>query len=314
MISETVSEDGRRAAQYLRMSTEHQRYSLLNQRDAIGEYALARGYDIVATYADAGISGLSLKGRKGLQQLLSDALSPDRAFTTILVLDVSRWGRFQDTDQAAHYEFICREAGVSVIYCTEQFENDNSLATSILKHLKRVMAAEYSRELSVKTARAKRQQASLGYNQGGKPIYGFRRELRDQEGLARFVLRRGEQKALATDRVVTVPGPPEELEIIRRIFRMYVRRKMTLEAIADTLNKEGTPATGRNGWQARIVRAVLTSELCVGRYTYNRTTKRLQAARRRNPENFFSAGHHHEAHRFGEPVSAGTGAARGSFG
>jgi DNA invertase Pin-like site-specific DNA recombinase len=56
------------AAQYLRMSTEHQRYSLENQTAAIAEYAEARGFAIVQTYPDAGKSGLSLKGRAGLQK------------------------------------------------------------------------------------------------------------------------------------------------------------------------------------------------------------------------------------------------------
>ncbi|RVB69691.1 recombinase family protein, partial [Mesorhizobium sp. M7A.F.Ca.CA.004.06.1.1] len=104
------------AAQYLRMSTDHQRYSLDNQRAAISEYAEMRGFAVVRTYADAGKSGLSLKGRDGLQQLLADVVTGQGGFSVILVLDVSRWGRFQDTDQAAHYEFICRDAGINVHY------------------------------------------------------------------------------------------------------------------------------------------------------------------------------------------------------
>jgi len=57
-----------RAAQYLRMSTEHQTYSIENQRDAIRDYADIMGYEIVASYEDAGRSGLNLGGRPGLQQ------------------------------------------------------------------------------------------------------------------------------------------------------------------------------------------------------------------------------------------------------
>jgi hypothetical protein len=55
---------------------------------------------------------------------------------------VSRWGRFQDIDEAAHYEFLCRQAGVKVIYCGEQFENDGSIFSNLVKSLKRTMAAE----------------------------------------------------------------------------------------------------------------------------------------------------------------------------
>lgn len=64
-----------RAAQYVRMSTEHQQYSTNNQADKILEYAQRRNIEIVRTYADEGKSGLSLGGRASLQKLL--ALSRD---------------------------------------------------------------------------------------------------------------------------------------------------------------------------------------------------------------------------------------------
>src|SRR3546814_11231030 len=63
------------AAQYIRMSTEHQRYSPDNQKAAIASFADARGFEVVKTYLDAGKSGLSLARRDGLQQLLSDVIS-----------------------------------------------------------------------------------------------------------------------------------------------------------------------------------------------------------------------------------------------
>jgi hypothetical protein len=71
-----------------------------------------------------------------------------------MVYDVSRWGRFQDVDESAHYEFVCKRNGIKVAYCAEQFDNDGSLLSSIVKNIKRVMAAEYSRELGVKVRRA----------------------------------------------------------------------------------------------------------------------------------------------------------------
>ena len=61
-----------RAAQYVRMSTEHQQYSTENQADKIREYAARRNIEIVRTYADEGKSGLSIGGRQALQQLIDD--------------------------------------------------------------------------------------------------------------------------------------------------------------------------------------------------------------------------------------------------
>ena len=46
----------RRAAMYVRMSTDHQKYSTENQADTIREYAAKHHIEIVETYADAGKS------------------------------------------------------------------------------------------------------------------------------------------------------------------------------------------------------------------------------------------------------------------
>lgn len=273
-----------RAAQYLRMSTEDQRFSIDNQKTVIAEYAEARGYSIVRTYADPGKSGLSLKGRHALRRLLADALNPDRDFEAILVLDVSRWGRFQDPDHAAYCEFICRQAGVKVAYCAEPFENDTTPMTSIMKHLKRVMASEFSRDLSAKLSRAHLHQAKLGFRQGGGLIYGFRRQLIDETGNPRFLLGPGQNKALRTDRVRYALGTAAEQEVIRAIFHLYVRQKYSLVEIVHYLRKAEIPGNDGRPWTTGMVRSVLSSELCVGRYIYNRTNRKLQMPTRRNPE------------------------------
>ena len=89
------------AAQYIRMSTEHQQYSTENQADVVRDYAAKRDREIVRTYADAGKSGLNIQGREALQRLIADVQSGKADFKTILVYDVSRWGRFQDADERA---------------------------------------------------------------------------------------------------------------------------------------------------------------------------------------------------------------------
>lgn len=126
-----------RAAEYVRMSTDHQKYSTENQSDAIKQYAEARGIEIVRTYEDAGKSGLKIEGRDALRQLIEDVQSGSTDFTLVLVYDVSRWGRFQDADESAYYEYICRRAGIAVEYCAEQFDNDGSPISTIVKGVKR---------------------------------------------------------------------------------------------------------------------------------------------------------------------------------
>jgi DNA invertase Pin-like site-specific DNA recombinase len=105
------------------MSTDLQRYSIENQAAVIAAYASVNGLAIVRTYRDEGVSGLNIKHRVGLMQMLNDVQAGHANFGHILVYDVSRWGRFQDTDESAHYEYICKQAGIKVVYCAEQFGN-----------------------------------------------------------------------------------------------------------------------------------------------------------------------------------------------
>ena len=111
-----------RAAMYVRMSAEHQQYSTENQADVIREYAARRGFEIVRTFADAGKSGLRLDGRDALKQPIELVPNGGADFQAILAYNVSRWGRFQDSDESAYYEYICKRAGITVQYCAEQFE------------------------------------------------------------------------------------------------------------------------------------------------------------------------------------------------
>ena len=156
-----------RAAHYVRMSTEHQQYSPENQADIIRQYAADHNMDIVQVYSDHGRSGLNIAGREGLNRLMADVEAKRTDFTSLLVYDVSRWGRFQDVDESAYYEYVLKRAGIRVHYCAEQFENDGSMSSSVLRTLKRSMAAEYSRELSVKVFSGQCRLIELGFRQGG---------------------------------------------------------------------------------------------------------------------------------------------------
>src|SRR5580693_1791023 len=203
------------AAEYVRMSTDHQQYSTANQSQAIREYAARLGFRIEKTYEDSGKSGLNLDDRDALKQLIDDVQNGVAEFSTILVYDVSRWGRFQDADESAYYEYICKRAGISVRYCAEQFENDGSPVSTIVKGVKRAMAGEYSRELSVKVFAGQCRLIELGFRQGGPAGYGLRRQLVDRDRNPKGLLLVGEHKSIQTDRVILVPGPAEEIGVVK---------------------------------------------------------------------------------------------------
>lgn len=278
-------DDGRRlipAAQYVRMSTDHQRYSTENQGEAIQAYADQHGMAIVRTYADEGKSGLSLEGRDALKRLIADVQASKPDFEVILVYDISRWGRFQDADESAYYEYLCRRAGIQVIYCAEPFENDGNPMAVIVKSVKRVMAGEYSRELSNKVFMGQCRLIELGFRQGGVAGFGLRRVLLNDRREPKGILAAGERKSLQTDRVILVPGPSDEIAIVRRIYMDFVHDGKNEQQIADDLNAKGVLSDQGHAWTRGTVHQVLINEKYAGNNVYNRTSFKLKKKRVRN--------------------------------
>jgi DNA invertase Pin-like site-specific DNA recombinase len=271
------------AAAYVRMSTEHQQYSTSNQMDVIREYAKRRGMQITKDYSDAGKSGLNIEGREALAQMIQDVQDRKINCSSILVYDVSRWGRFQDADESAYYEYICRRAGVAVHYCAEQFENDGSPVSTIVKGVKRAMAGEYSRELSSKVFQGACRLIQLGYKQGGTAGFGLRRMLIDQSGERKAMLKIGEQKSIQTDRVVLVRGPDEEVKIVRWIYQTFIDDGKNESEIAKSLNAQGVVTDFGRAWNRATVHQVLTNEKYIGNNIYHRTSFKLKRKHIENP-------------------------------
>lgn len=265
------------AAEYVRMSTDEQDYSISHQQHAISNYASVHRFKVVKTYSDTGKSGLTLRNRMGLQGLLRDVNSADPGFNVILVYDISRWGRFQDIDEAAHYEFLCRSAGVPVHYCVECFENDGNVANVFLKAMKRSMAAEYSSALSKRIVAAQRRLVQYGFCMGQKTVYGFRRVLVTRDRVFRQVLQKGDRKSVTSDRVLLVKGPPHELKVIRRIFRLALRHGS--RTIAERLNRDRVLAKDEGKWTRELVDHLLRNPIYAGYYVWGRTAFRLKTYR-----------------------------------
>lgn len=271
------------AAEYVRMSTEEQPNSIVLQQAAIQRYAAAHGYQVVTTYADPGRSGIEIKHRPGLQRLIQDVVGGQTRFRAILVYDVSRWGRFQDADESAHYEFLCRSAGVPVHYCAEQFENNGRLPNEIMKALKRTMAAEYSRELSAKVLAGQKWLVAHGFRVGSVPGYGLRRMMVSADGRRRQVLQPHERKNLKSDRVILVPGPRHEVEVIRTIFALAAVGRQSPGQIAEELNRRGIKYVDDKRWNKLNVYLVLKNEKYMGSSVWGKTNKPFSKYTRRVP-------------------------------
>jgi DNA invertase Pin-like site-specific DNA recombinase len=276
-----------RAAQYVRMSTDHQKYSTANQAEVIAAYAQGRNLHIVRTYADEGLSGLGIGWRDGLKSLLADVEGGRCDFSCVLVYDVSRWGRFQDVDESAYYEFLCKKAGITVHYCADEFENDGSLASVILKNVKRVGAADFSRQLSKRVFLGQSRITRMGFWRGGLPAFGLRRQLVTEAGEVRTRLEYGEHKYLQTDRVALVHGPERDVETVRRMFRSFVSAGKYLGEIAAELNNDGIRTTLGQRWSGITVAKILSNETYTGSLIYNRSSTKLKQKRIENPRDMW---------------------------
>ena len=84
--------------------------------------------------------------------------------------------------------------------------------------------------------------------------------------------------SIHTDRVVLVPGPPEEIEIVRRIYRLFIDEHRKEAEIATLLN-----ATGAGTWSRGTVHQILTNEKYIGHNIYNRVSFKLKVKREHNP-------------------------------
>lgn len=274
----------RRAVAYYRHSAQdRQENSIPLQQDQVRAWARSRGLEIIREFADHGKSGLSVEDRDAFTDMLENWVKKRDDFRYVLVLDVSRWGRFQDIDLSATYSAFCTQSGKKVVYTTLGLPEKDDPLHAILVGFERFRAAQYSRELSDKVARGREKIAEQGFWSGGYAPYGFTRLLLDEARSPVQTLRPAQRKAVANQRVTLAPGDPREIAVVRRIFDECATREHQPLEIARGLNGDGIPAPGGGEWTYFKVRRVLTNELYIGTIVYNKTTKRLRSPARNVP-------------------------------
>lgn len=271
-------------AQYLRMSTDNQKYSTYNQMLYISEYAKKNGMTIVKTYKDEGKSGLTIAGRPGLQNLIFDVTNHKVDIDAILIYDVSRFGRFQDPDESNFYDYTLKKSGIPVIYCAEPISNENPQMSSLYLVIQRHAAAAYSKNLSEKVFAGQKNLIELGYRQGGKPGFGLRRLLIDENHKSKKILISGERKSLQSDRVILIKGPDSEIKIIEYIYNQFVFKGKNEREIAILLNNKNTENKFEFKWTKGRVLQVLTNEKYIGNNVFNRTSFKLKKKHVKNPK------------------------------
>ncbi|MBN1360328.1 MAG: recombinase family protein [Sedimentisphaerales bacterium] len=273
-----------RAVAYYRHSAEiGQENSVEIQQDNVRAFAGKHGIEIIQEFADRGKSGLNAEGRPAFNEML-EWVKTRTDFGFVFVLDVSRWGRFQDTDLSAHYESVCTQHGKQVVYTNIGFTRDEDrLINQLRKNIDRYQSAETSRTLSKKVFEGAAKVAHQGYRPGGPPPYAFHRLMLDENKEPDRILQPGQRKAIQNGRVVLVPGEAGQVDVVQEIFVLFVEKGFDERQIAGHLNAKGTPSPGGVRWSESCVRHILTNQQYAGAVVYNRTTQRLKTKRRVNP-------------------------------
>lgn len=275
----------RAVAYYRHSAQDRQENSVEIQQDQVRQFARENEIEIIREFADRGKSGLSTEGRDGFNEMIRDYIEGGKeSFEFVLVLDVSRWGRYQDTDLSAYYTGLCAKHGKQVVFTSIGFGEQNDLLHGLHLSIERYRAASYSRELSTKVFKGCAKIAEQGFRAGGMPPYGFHRLLLDEKRNPVQILERGQRKSIQNQRVTLTPGNPDEVAVVERIFKDFVKREYEPKQIALLLNKQNIPSPGGCLWSSASVRSILENELYAGTMVYNRTTQRLKSASHHNPK------------------------------
>ena len=274
-------------AYYRHSAQDRQENSIPIQREQVRQFAAENGIEIIKEFADHGKSGLSTEGRDNFKRMLEMVVDTTIDFKYILVLDVSRWGRFQDIDMSAHYRALCKKYGREVVYTTIGFPKEDDPMHFMQLNFEGYRAATYSRELSGKVFRGCVKIAQQGFRAGAQAPYGLARLLLDEQHNPVQILKPGQRKSIQNQRVTLTPGDKKEQAVIKRIFHDFVYERITPKEIADQLNKNRIASRGGGKWDGSSVLSVLKNELYVGTMVYNKTASRLQARTKHNPKDMW---------------------------
>lgn len=248
---------------YVRVSTERQAgetvTSLADQEAALRALAARLGADLATWYRDEGASGATVEARPAFSRLLAECAAQPRAATApgyVLVLNASRFGRFDDPDQAAAIRYTLKRAGWLVRFA-ESDDTEDLIGRSVMRAVGDAQASEYRRNIIRNAQRGKKGAAELGYWTSREP-FGYRRRVVHPVGRER-ILEPGTRKA-DDEKAKLTPGPDDEVTLLRWLFDAYASGTHSMGQLVTALRAR---VPGRH-WSRATVRALLVNPAYVG--------------------------------------------------
>ncbi|MNW41899.1 hypothetical protein D3C74_190540 [compost metagenome] len=244
-----------KVAIYVRVSSDRQaekELSIPAQVKAIQQYCLEKGWIIVNEFIEKGKSAKT-DDRPEFQKMIAMAKRSSRPFDAVVVHKFDRFSRKRDDHVI--YKALLNQYGVKVISVTEQTEAETP-QDMLLEGMLEVISEFFNANLATEVRKGMTQNAKQGYNNGGTPPYGYRTEH----------IAMGNQKTKS----VWVPGPREEVDLIRWIFNQYAFENKGYHKIASALNEQKVPTQKGGTWSGSTIRAIIFNESYIGRKVWNK--------------------------------------------
>lgn len=230
-----------RVAAYCRVSTDmdDQLHSLSAQIKYFTDYINNHDdFEFIEVYYDEGISGTSTKKRDGFNRMIADC--EDGKVDLILTKEVSRFAR--NTIDTLSYTRKLKSLNVNVLFMNDGIDTrdkDSELRLTIMASL----AQEESRKISERVKWGVRRRMENGEVFGAGRFYGYK----VVDGKLEIV--------------------PEEAEVVKRIFHMYLYENKGTTKIAQELNAEKIPTLNGGLWGAPTLLGMLKNEKYAGDLT-----------------------------------------------
>ena len=252
------------AAAYYRMSSDQQGGSIEQQKQSVRAYAKKNGYRIVKEYVDSGKSGVrNQQNRAEFQQLIDDAEQDN--FKVILCWDKSRFTR-EDLLSAAQVKDRLRRKGIVLDTVKDGKSDWTSFAGLIQDAVETMLNHEYVRKLSDAVSRGRIAAIERGEWPHGAVPYGFDKLFVESNGTEHRKHRR--EKFAKPRQWKRFPVVNEdEAEVLKRMFRDYLRKDASYRSIAESLNRDGILRPDGNatkGWRDTDIPKYLSNKAYIG--------------------------------------------------
>lgn len=230
-------------ALYIRVSTDDQvEYSPEAQIRLGLEYAKKNNIIIPKEliFQDDGISGRKAANRPDFQKMITLAKSEKHPFDVIIVWKFSRFARNQE--ESIVYKNLLRKSNVDVVSISEPIPD--GFIGELVQRIFEWMDEYYSINLSQEVLRGMTQRAMKGQYNSAPPL-GYKME----EGIPIVI--------------------PEQAEIVKKIFHMYVNEQLSFFDIAKKLNTFGYETKRGGKFQNRTVAYIIRNEFYIGKIVWN---------------------------------------------